>query len=100
MNKPKHHILVCGSYRQGSAQGVCNKKGSSSLLAYFEQESADRGLDGVIVSSTGCLQVCDEGPIVAVYPENIWYGKVDEQAADVILDAIENNTTADKYVIA
>jgi hypothetical protein len=47
MNKPTHHIFVCGSYRQGSPQGVCHKKGSMNLLAFFEQEAADRGLDGV-----------------------------------------------------
>jgi (2Fe-2S) ferredoxin len=100
MNKPTHHILVCGSYRQGSAQGVCHKKGSMNLLAFFEQEAADRGLDGVRVSSTGCLQICDEGPVVVVYPENSWYRKVDEQAAEAILDAIENNTIAKEYMIA
>ena len=100
MNKPTHHIFVCGSYRLGSAQGVCHKKGSSSLLAFFEQEAGDRGLDGVMVSSTGCLQVCDEGPIVVVYPENTWYKNVDERAAEAILDAIETNEIANEHVLA
>jgi (2Fe-2S) ferredoxin len=100
MKKPTHHILVCGSYRQGSAQGVCHKKGSSNLLAFFEQEAGDRGLDGVMVSSTGCLKVCDEGPIVVVYPQNTWYRKVDEHAAEDILDAIENDTVASDYLLA
>jgi (2Fe-2S) ferredoxin len=100
MNKPAHHIFVCGSYRQGKAQGVCNKKGANNLLAFFEQEAADRGLEGVRVSSTGCLQICDEGPIVVVYPENVWYRKVDEPAAEAILDAIENNAIANEHIIA
>jgi (2Fe-2S) ferredoxin len=100
MNKPTHHIFVCGSYRQGSAQGVCHRKGSGNLLAFFEQEAADRGLDGVMVSSTGCLQICGEGPIVVVYPENSWYMKVDEQAAEAILDAIENHSIANEHVVA
>ena len=100
MNKPKCHILVCGSYRKGVAQGVCNKKGSANLVAFFEQESADRGMDGVFVSSTGCLQVCDEGPVVVVYPQNTWYGNVNEEAAEAILDAIENNAVEDDYLIS
>lgn len=100
MERPVHHILVCGSYRQGGAQGVCHKKESSRLLAFLEQEASDRGMDGVMISSTGCLKMCDEGPIVVVYPENAWYRKVDEQAAEAILDAIEANTVAEKHLIS
>jgi (2Fe-2S) ferredoxin len=100
MKKPTHHILVCGSYRQGNSQGVCHKKESSGLLAFLAEEAGDRGLDGVMVSSTGCLKVCDEGPIVIVYPQNIWYKKVDIRAAEAILDAIENDTVASEHVLA
>lgn len=100
MEKPTHHILVCGSYRQGNAQGVCHKKESSRLLAFFEQEASDRGMSGIMISSTGCLKLCDEGPVVVVYPENAWYRKVDERAAEAILDAIENDTVAEDYLIA
>ena len=73
MTKPTHHIFVCGSFRATGAQGVCHKKESAQLLQYFEQEAGDRGLDGVMVSSTGCLKACDNGPIVIVYPQNVWY---------------------------
>ena len=100
MTKPTYHIFVCGSFRATGAQGVCHKKESSRLLQYFEQEAADRGLDGVMVSSTGCLKVCDNGPVVIVYPQNVWYKKVTEAVADEILDAMENNTIATEHVLA
>jgi len=100
MTKPTHHIFVCGSFRATGAQGVCHKKESSRLLQYFEQEAADRGLDGVMVSSTGCLKACENGPIVVVYPENIWYKGVTEAVADEILDGIENGTVAKDHVLA
>jgi (2Fe-2S) ferredoxin len=100
VKKPTHHILVCGSYRQGGAQGVCYKKESASLLAFLEEEAGDRGLDGVMVSSAGCLNACEEGPIVVVYPQNTWYKKVDIRAAEAILDAIEQETVASEYVLA
>jgi (2Fe-2S) ferredoxin len=92
MNKPTHHIFVCGSFRPTGAQGICHKKESLTLLQYFEEEAADRGLDGVMVSSTGCLKSCDNGPVVVIYPHSIWYQEVDEIVADEILDAIENDT--------
>jgi (2Fe-2S) ferredoxin len=100
MTKPSHHIFVCGSFRASGAQGVCHKKESARLLQYFEQEAGDRGLDGVMVSSTGCLQACDHGPVVIVYPQNVWYQKVNEAAADAILDAIENGSIAQEHVLA
>ena len=100
MTKPTHHIFVCGSFRATGAQGVCHKKESSLLLQYFTQEAADRGLDGVMVSSTGCLKVCDSGPVVVIYPQNVWYKGVTEKVADEILDALENDTVASAHVLA
>ncbi len=102
MKKPDKHIFVCASFRMsGDPQGVCHKKGSASLIQYLEQELSDRGLAGITVSSTGCLKVCDRGPAMVIYPDNIWYGKVENEAAiDEIIDAIENGSTVEKYVIA
>jgi (2Fe-2S) ferredoxin len=102
MEKPKHHIFVCASFRVGGApKGICEKKGSADFLGYLENELIDRGLDEVLVSSTGCLKVCDRGPAMVIYPENIWYGGVDgEDALDEIIDAIENEGVADKYLIS
>lgn len=102
MIKPNHHILVCASFRvSGEAQGVCAKKGSHSLVAYMEGEIGDRDMDNVMVSTTGCLKVCDNGPAMVVYPEGTWYGGVDsEDAVDAILDAIEEGGVAEDYVIS
>ena len=99
MTKPTTHIFVCGSFRANGAQGVCHKKESATLLQYLSQEAADRGLDGVMVSSTGCLKLCDQGPVVVVYPEGSWYRKVNEQIADAILDAIEKGSVAEEYLL-
>lgn len=100
MKKPTFHILVCNSYRiSGDAQGACNKKNSPELIQYITEEAADRGLD-VTVSSTGCLNVCAQGPIMVVHPNNYWYGLVTKEAVDEILDALENNEPAQKYLIS
>jgi len=101
MEKPKHHIFVCCSFRaSGEPQGVCHKKGSTGLLPYLENEISDRGLDGVQVSSAGCLKVCDRGPALVVYPENWWFGNINgESDVDAILDSIESGTPAAKYLL-
>lgn len=98
MEKPEKHILVCASFRvAGDAQGACRKKGATDLLGYLESELSDRGMDGVTVSSTACLKACDRGPIMVVHPDNVWYGKVNEEAIDEILDAMQEGETCAKY---
>ncbi|MFP4014029.1 MAG: (2Fe-2S) ferredoxin domain-containing protein [Chitinispirillaceae bacterium] len=100
MQKPGRHILVCGSFRaQGSPQGVCHKKGAISLIQYLQTELSDRGMDDVMVSMTGCLKVCDRGPAMVIYPDNVWYGGLDESKIDEILDALENDETVENYLI-
>lgn len=102
MKKPKHHIFICGSFRaKGDSQGVCSKKDSLQLLQYMERELFDRGMTDVIVSSTGCLKICDQGPAMVIYPENWWYGKFENEAdIDEIIDALEEGKPAHAYLIA
>ena len=100
MQKPKHHILVCCSFRfSGAPQGVCRTKGSGSLMQTLEEEILDRGLDAV-VTSTGCLKVCDRGPALVIYPQNLWYGGVTTGAITEILDALDAGKPCAKYLIA
>lgn len=99
MNKPEYHFLVCNSFRlNGDPQGVCNKKDAPSLLQYLEEEIIDRGLDGM-VSSTGCLKLCEKGPVMVVYPQGNWYGEVNEEKIDEILDALEEGDVVEDYLI-
>jgi (2Fe-2S) ferredoxin len=100
MKKPDYHILLCNSYRiAGEAKGACNKKNAPAIIQYMIEEAADRGLD-VAVSSTGCLNVCAQGPVMVIHPNNYWYGAVDENAVDEILDALEEGNPVEKYLIA
>lgn len=101
MKKPAYHILVCNSFRlSGEAQGYCNKQGAPKLLQYITEECADRGID-VAVSTTGCLNLCSQGPILVVQPNNDWYGKVStEDAIDAILDGIEAGEPCKEYLIS
>lgn len=100
MKKPTFHILVCNSFRMaGAPQGVCRTKGSGSLMQTLEEEILDRGLDAV-VTATGCLKVCGRGPAMVIYPQNLWYGNVTEDAVAEILDALERGEPCANYLIA
>jgi (2Fe-2S) ferredoxin len=95
MKKARHHVFVCAGFRMGgAAQGVCAKKGSAPLIGHLENEIADRGIDLIAVSMTGCLKMCEKGPVMVVYPQGDWYGEVDEKKLDLLLDALEAGETS------
>lgn len=100
MKKPKYHILVCNSYRvAGDAQGACTKKGGNQFVQYIMEGCGDRSIDAA-VSTTGCLNVCAQGPVMVIHPNNFWYGNICEDAIDEILDALESDELVEKYSIA
>jgi (2Fe-2S) ferredoxin len=100
MKKPTYHILVCNSYRTaGNSQGACNKLGAPEFVQYITEEAADRGLD-VAISTTACLNLCGQKPVMVVQPNNYWYGKVNQEAIDEILDALAEGKPAEKYLIS
>lgn len=96
MQKPEYHFFVCASFRAGGEpQGVCHKKGATNLMQYLENEIMDRGIDGM-VTSTGCLKVCDRGPAMVVYPGGQWFGELDEERIDSVLDALEDGASTEE----
>lgn len=92
MNKPAYHIFVCSSSRiNGQQKGFCISKNAAGLVNKFLDEIADRELESqAMVTNTGCLSLCSQGPIVVIYPQGIWYGGVSEDDVEEILDAMEN----------
>lgn len=88
MVKPKYHIFVCSSSRiNGQQKGFCLQKDSIQIINNFMEEIDERELSGeVIVTNTGCLAICDKGPIVIIYPEGIWYGSVTPDDVEEIMD--------------
>ena len=92
-----HHIFVC---TQPKPEGVtnCPANGAWSVLAALERELLAQGLDNdVQLSTCGCLGLCDEGPILIVYPEGIWYRKVREADVPEIVSAhLRNGKIVDR----
>ena len=70
-------------------------------MAKFMEEIDDRELGGdVFVTNTGCFGICEKGPIVVVYPENLCYGSVSpDDVAEIMDQHIEGGTVVDRLVI-
>ena len=89
----RFHLFVC---TQQKPEGVpsCPASGSFAVLGAFDREIQARGLNqsarlnnDVQLTTCGCMGLCDEGPVMVVYPAGVWYRRV--QASDVseIVDA-------------
>ena len=78
-----HHIFVCCNQRpDGHPRGCCDPTGSEELRNLFKAEVKKRKLGPLVRANTaGCLDQCELGPTVVIYPQEIWYGNV--TAADV-----------------
>lgn len=83
MAKYERHVFVCTNQREpGSARPSCNANGKAELPKLFKQAADAAGLkDRVRINKSGCLDQCEHGPSVVVYPDAVWYGRV--TAADV-----------------
>lgn len=89
MPKFEHHIFICTNQREpGHPRGSCNLDGSGELHQLFKAGVSRRGLKGKVrANKAGCLDQCEHGPNVVVYPEAVWYGHVTPADVDEILDS-------------
>ena len=78
MARFEKHIFICGNQRPaGHPRGCCDPEHKAELQKLFKQKLAERGLKGrVRANQSGCLDQCEHGPNLVVYPEGVWYGHV------------------------
>jgi (2Fe-2S) ferredoxin len=82
------HVFCCTNRRPaGHPRGCCADKGSEELRDYMKNRARELGLKKVRINNAGCLDRCELGPTVVVYPEGVWYGKVTLDDVDEIVDA-------------
>lgn len=89
MSYYQHHVFFCCNQRAPGARTCCNDKGASELRDYAKQRVKALGLSGpgkVRVNQAGCLDRCELGPCVVVYPQGVWYRYLDEEDIDEIVE--------------
>lgn len=102
VRKLKSHIFVCTNERPaGHPRGCCKAKGSEELVQTFKLEVAKAGLAAEVrAQKSGCLDVCEHGPVVVVYPEGVWYGGVQTgDVAEIVTAHIAGGTPVERLRI-
>ena len=96
------HIFICENKREeGHPRGCCHSKGSSEIREQFKKRIKELGLNSTMrANSSGCLDACEHGPIIVVYPEQVWYGGVKfEDVEEIIQQHLINNIPVERLLI-
>jgi (2Fe-2S) ferredoxin len=76
------HIFICTNQRPEGEKRSCGEACGMELVKMFKKSLKEKGLSGTMrAQRAGCLDACDHGPSLVVYPEGVFYGNV--QPADV-----------------
>lgn len=87
MSYYSHHVFMCTNQRDDASQ-CCAQCGAQGMRDYLKGRSKALGISGkggVRINTAGCLDRCDQGPVLVIYPEAVWYTYVDREDLDEIL---------------
>lgn len=98
----KHHVFLCTNKRpDGHERGSCAGKDSERLRNYMKDKAKTMGLPSTRINSAGCLDRCEHGPTLVIYPENVWYCAKTKADIDEILEShLQGGKIVDRLLIA
>lgn len=80
------HVFVCTNERpSGHPRGCCKAKGSEDLRDYMKMRAKQLGIKKTRINNAGCLDRCELGPTMVIYPEGVWYSPKTRADIDEIL---------------
>lgn len=80
------HVFCCTNRRpEGHPRGCCAEKGAEALRDYMKSKARAMGLKNVRINNSGCLDRCELGPTMVIYPEGVWYVCPTQQDVDEVL---------------
>ena len=92
------HIFCCTNRREpGHSRGCCAEKDAEKLRDYMKNKIKELKLPKTRVNASGCLDRCELGPTMVIYPEGIWYScKTKEDIDEVIREHLQNGRVVDR----
>lgn len=82
----RSHVFCCTNRRpDGHKRGSCAGRGAEPLRAYMKARAKELGITGVRINTSGCLDRCELGPVMVIYPEGVWYTYHNQADIDEIL---------------
>ena len=89
MSYYQKHIFICTNLRKNGKE-CCQDHNAQQLCAYAKQRIKELGLAGegkFRINASGCLDRCSEGPVMVVYPDEVWYQYHSKEDIDEIIES-------------
>jgi (2Fe-2S) ferredoxin len=102
MPKYEKHIFICANQRDPSSpRGSCDPAGSAELQRAFKEKLQALGLKRRFrANKAGCLDQCEHGPTVVVYPDAVWYGRVSkEDVEEIVASHLLNDRPVERLLL-
>jgi (2Fe-2S) ferredoxin len=97
------HVFVCTNFRAPeAARPSCTANGQSEIHTRMKDAVREAGLGAKVrVNKSGCLDQCEHGPTVVVYPGAIWYGFVKpEDVTEIVSEHLLNGRPVERLRLA
>ena len=86
------HVFCCTNVRpENHPRGSCARKNSVELRNYMKDKAKEMALKGVRINTAGCLDRCELGPTMVIYPGGVWYRTANQTDVDEILEVHVKN---------
>ena len=102
MFRKKRYVLVCTNEREADhPKGSCANCGSAEIRERMKSLLEEKNLKGrARILATSCMDVCENGAVICVMPDNVWYGGVRlEDAEEIVEKHLENGEPVERLLI-
>ncbi len=81
------HVFVCTNDRgDGAKRPSCARQGSEKLRDYMKAQTRAAGVEHTRINVAGCLDRCELGCTMVIYPEGVWYHYATREDIDEIIE--------------
>lgn len=93
MGQYRYHVFVCTSGK------TCSWQGGPEVHEAMKRAAYEAGLTGIVrINQAGCMNQCGNGPMVVVYPQDVWYAHVDEEGGtSIVREHLVAGKPVDRY---
>lgn len=104
MAKPGYarHVFVCLNERDPShPRGCCKHRGGDEIFKTLKEGAAKAGLKNEVrINRAGCMEHCEYGPSVVIYPEAVWYHvPTIEDAEEILREHVVGGRVVDRLLM-
>ncbi|MBC8053176.1 MAG: (2Fe-2S) ferredoxin domain-containing protein [Sphingobacteriaceae bacterium] len=97
----KHHVFICTNQRPEGSRISCGESHGMELVDAFKKLIKDRGLNTEIrAQKAGCMEACEAGPSVVIYPEGVFYSRVQlSDVEEIVTEHLQHNRKVERLIM-